>query len=171
MFGGIVHMLQLKKTQSGFTLVELVSCIVLLSILSITAYSKMPSRASFEVAALCNETQSALRRVQMQAMNDVVTDIQDQYKVNISSTLVQWQKGASGALSTTSDCVGVSCSNLVTTNGQIEFTLDQGSASEIHFDGFGRPSDLQAHTISFEDSGSVEKSFTINEEGFIDECV
>lgn len=164
-------MFQSKNRQNGFTLVELVSCIVLLSILSITAYSKMPSRSSFEIAALCNETQSALRRVQVQAMNDVVTDIQDQYRVNISTTLVQWQKGSSAALNTTADCVGVACSNLVITDGQITLTLDQGSASEISFDGFGRPSDSQDHIISFKDSGSIQKSFTINEEGFIDECV
>ncbi|MGR6839398.1 pilus assembly FimT family protein [Aliivibrio wodanis] len=164
-------MLLSKNKQKGFTLVELVSCIVLLSILSITAYSKMPSRSSFEVAALCNQTQSALRRVQVQAMNDVVIELQDQYQVNVSATLVQWQKGASSALNSSVDCVGVSCSNLVNSGGSIEFDLDQGGASQLKFDGLGRPSDLQSHTISFKESGTVQKSLSINQEGFIDGCV
>ncbi|WP_025821331.1 type II secretion system protein [Shewanella marina] len=61
----------MRLRHSGFTLVELVTTIILISVLSVVVLPKLLSSSSFSAFTLRDEMISELRRVQMMAMNNI----------------------------------------------------------------------------------------------------
>lgn len=164
-------LLKVRRT-AGFTLVELVVTIIILSIISIVAYTRFPSISGYKLPAYCHNVKSALRRVQTQAMNDVT--ISSAYQVIVSPHSVSWNNDAI-VLDTSANCVGNRCSQLVTLS---QDDINRGirfSANQFYFDSMGRFVSAASAT-----SGRVEiaitapqtssEQVTVYQEGYIDGC-
>jgi MSHA pilin protein MshC len=73
---------QQRNIQLGFTLVELVTTIILIGILAVAVLPRLSSDSSFSAYSLRNEFISELRLVQLQAMQNT-----DQcYQIDVSAT-------------------------------------------------------------------------------------
>ena len=164
----------LKKKQIGFTVIELVIVMVLLGIISISVYLRFPSSESYTVRGYCDLANTSLRRIQLQAMNDVQANGSRPYKITVASKKIGWDWDSSqpgmDPLDNTPGCVGVHCSALVEIDGneEINIALD-GNSSQFFFDSLGRPTDGALHTFSFSGGGQVV-TLTINKEGYVSEC-
>jgi MSHA pilin protein MshC len=90
---------QQRNIQLGFTLVELVTTMILIGILAVAVLPRLSSDSSFSAYSLRNEFISELRLVQLQAMQNT-----DQcYQIDVSAT--------GYTLGSFSDRSGNTCSN------------------------------------------------------------
>ncbi|MGF1764926.1 type IV pilin protein [Aliivibrio kagoshimensis] len=164
----------LTKKQSGFTIIELVIVMVLLGIISVAVYLRFPSSESYSVRGYCDLANTSLRRIQLQAMNDVQTNGSRPYKITVSNKRVGWGWDSSQpgmeSLDDSVGCVGVHCSALVEIESKdaVTITLDNNN-TQFFFDTLGRPTDGALHTLAFSGGGQT-LNLTINKEGYVSEC-
>ncbi|RTZ16510.1 prepilin-type N-terminal cleavage/methylation domain-containing protein [Vibrio aquaticus] len=161
----------LFSRSSGFTLVELIITILLLSIVSVTAYTRLPSISGYAIDGYCNELKSGIRRVQTQAMNDVA--VSGAYRItssNVAGTVL-WSNPALN-LNIGEDCTGPSCARLMTFTPEDNRRGISINSQLLTFDSMGRPVDadnpMTEFTISAPD-GSREQ-VAINAEGYVSGC-
>ena len=165
-------MLSIRRCATGFTLVELVVTIIILSVIGVVAYAKFPSFSGFTIPGYCASTKSALRRVQTQAMNDVATT--SAYQVVVNSTNVQW-RNSSLNLDNSNNCTGSKCSQLVRLS---EEDINRGirfSPNQFYFDSMGRyvsaaTQSNQTVTITISAPQQSPQQVTLYQEGYIDGC-
>lgn len=111
------------RNQQGFTLIELVSIIVILGILAVSAAPKFTGRSGFVEQALRDQIISTLRFAQQRAMYDHSGNC---YRVVIASSGIQAQRGNTSInpdydLSYTGDYQGLGVDSVI----------------DIYFDGLG----------------------------------
>ncbi|MCL1089004.1 type II secretion system GspH family protein [Shewanella profunda] len=125
--------------QAGFTLVELVTTIILIGILSVTVLPRLFTQSSYSAFSLRNEFMAELRQVQQRALNN--TD--RCYRIAVSSAGYQMSQFATRD---NAGCTGaaLSPSPLYTQafQGGATLALSSSNASSfnIDFDINGRPS-------------------------------
>ncbi|MFM2590395.1 prepilin-type N-terminal cleavage/methylation domain-containing protein [Vibrio sp. TBV020] len=155
---------------SGFTLVELIITILLLSIVSVVAYTRLPSFSGYALDGYCAELKSGIRRVQTQAMNDVAVSGAYQILSSNTASVVTWSNPAI-ELNPSPDCVGPNCSRLMSFSAEDVQRGIRINSQLVNFDTFGRPVDSEETTdfiISAPD-GSQEV-IEINQEGYVGGC-
>lgn len=125
--------------QAGFTLVELVTTIILIGILSVTVLPRLFSQSSYSAFSLRNEFMAELRQVQQKALNN--TD--RCYRVAVSTTGYQVSQFASR---NSAGCTGVALApNPLYTQAfqggaQLALTSNNANSFNLDFDINGRPS-------------------------------
>lgn len=133
----------MKKSQSGFSLVELVTVIILLGILAASILPKFTGSSSFEAHAYRPQLIAALRLTQQRAMQQTNSD--DGYCHQIVLDDEQARYGVPNRL----DCTVVEFPNdwkvggtglVVDSKHQVTFAISgQTNPSQIAFDSSGRP--------------------------------
>ncbi|MCG9964848.1 type II secretion system protein [Shewanella cutis] len=125
--------------QAGFTLVELVTTIILIGILSVTVLPRLFSQSSYSAFSLRNEFMAELRQVQQKALNN--TD--RCYRVVVSATGYQVSQFASR---NSAGCTGAALApNPLYTQAfqggaQLALTSNNANSFNLDFDINGRPS-------------------------------
>ncbi len=160
------------RNATGFTLVELVVTIIILSILSVVAYTRLPSVSGFTLPSYCHAVKSAVRRVQTQAMNDVA--ISSAYQVIVTPTVLKWAN-ADLNLNDSPDCIGTYCSRLVTISDEDVRRGIRFSVQQFSFDSMGRAFSINNSansTINIDLSSpqDADKQVVIYQEGYVDGC-
>jgi MSHA pilin protein MshC len=125
---------QQRNIQLGFTLVELVTTMILIGILAVAVLPRLSSDSSFSAYSLRNEFISELRLVQLQALQN--TDQCYQIEVNASGYTLGYF----------SDRMGNTCSNPVRTEqpqafsggAHIALASTASQVFSITFDSLGR---------------------------------
>lgn len=161
-----------RRNETGFTLVELVVTIIILSILGAVAYTRFPSISGFTLPSYCHVARSAVRRVQTQAMNDVASS--SAYQIIVTPTALNWQN-RSLDLNDSAHCSGPFCSRLVTIS---DADLQRGirfSPQQFSFDTMGRVVSAAHNSnnqtaIQLSSSQEASKQFIIYQEGYVDVC-
>ncbi len=177
------------RVQSGFTLVELVIIIVLLGVLSVVAISRFDDGKGYNEFLLQKRLLSALRHVQMQAMQDTRDGYCHRLNFNYSPSSLNFGPpvatlaSASASASCQSGIDFSAASHLRTDNGEIsamEVTMSgyDGNATApvyIGFNNVGKPltpgalcASGSGCRISF--AGKSTASVCVNSQGFIYEC-
>lgn len=148
---------------SGFTLVELVMIILLLSVLAVTAFVKWPTGMDIEAANL--ELKQAVRYAQHLAMTRQWTSDNEAWGISVAGNRYYVGRHNGNCQSScSSDSCGEAgfCDRYLT--GDTSMTLVSSIASnEILFNGYGEPIDETGALL-----GNV--TFTIGGEGLITVC-
>ncbi|WP_297896300.1 type II secretion system protein [Shewanella sp.] len=125
--------------QTGFTLVELVTTIILISILAVTVLPRLFTQSSYSAYSLRNEFIAELRQVQQKALNN--TD--RCYRLAVSSSGYQASQFASRD---NSGCTGAALSpnplyaQAFQGGASLALVSNAASGFNIDFDTHGRPS-------------------------------
>ncbi|NOH79157.1 prepilin-type N-terminal cleavage/methylation domain-containing protein [Vibrio sp. RE86] len=157
--------------RSGFTLVELIITILILSVIAVVAYPRLPSFSGYALDGYCSELKSGLRRVQTQAMNDIAAS--GAYSVTSSNIggVVSWSQPELN-LDSSPDCVGPSCSQIMRFSEEDTRRGVTINSQFISFDNFGRllNSSVSNATFTIDAPSGESTSVTINLEGYIGGC-
>ncbi|EGU46909.1 hypothetical protein VII00023_17609 [Vibrio ichthyoenteri ATCC 700023] len=166
-------MLPKSRKITGFTLVELVVTIIILSILGAVAYTRLPSISGFALPSYCHVAKAAVRRVQTQAMNDVATS--SAYQIIVMPTVLKWHN-ANLALNDNPNCTGPFCSRLVTISDKDQQRGIRFSPQTFSFDSMGRfvsaahSSNNQA-LINLSSPQEASKQIIVYQQGYVDGCL
>ena len=156
-------MSQQRKVQLGFTLVELVTTIILIGIIAVAVLPRLLSDSSYSAYTLRNEFISELRQVQLKAMQN--TDQCYQLDVNASGYTLRYFSGRSGNI----------CSNPFRTeqpqtfSGGAYITL-ASSASQVFsitFDSLGRMLSPACSGHCFNAVADETLAIAVESEGYI----
>ncbi|MEW6981166.1 Tfp pilus assembly protein FimT/FimU [Colwelliaceae bacterium 6471] len=161
----------MDKQTAGFTIVELVTVIIIIGIMSVVVLPKFTGSDSFEPYAFRTQLISALRLTQQRAMqqtnstlchqiifNDSRYGVADRTNCSVTniSTLSETELGLTGAI--------------VDTRYNIKFDVNGVSNKAVSFDGMGRPKgDCDGGcTINITQTATNETvSIKIESEGYI----
>jgi MSHA pilin protein MshC len=154
---------QQRNIQLGFTLVELVTTMILIGILAVAVLPRLLSDSSYSAYTLRNEFISELRLVQLTAMQNT-----DQcYQIDVSAT--------GYTLGSFSDRTGNTCSNPVRTEQPQAFSGGAhialaGTASQVFsitFDSLGRLSSPACSGHCFNAVADETLAIAVESEGYI----
>ncbi|MBY6197075.1 Tfp pilus assembly protein FimT/FimU [Vibrio hangzhouensis] len=149
---------------AGFTLIELIVVLILLSVISVVAASRFMGRSGFSVEAAKEQAVAIVQQIQLGRMQSNINEVSD---LNRRYQLVIQQ-----------DCFGsrYSCSQS-NKQGQSDYLQLEGvqvsaPLNQIDFDLLGRPvCDSCTFPIQIQFSQhSDSASLCINSEGFVDAC-
>ncbi|EHZ7344230.1 TPA: prepilin-type N-terminal cleavage/methylation domain-containing protein [Vibrio vulnificus] len=155
----------IKRTQAGFTLVELIVVIILISIVSAYAASRYIGTGSFSAYAAQEQAISIIRQLQVYRMQSNTTN-----SANPNFELT----ASGGCLGSTAGCTAASTPQAAESRSEV-MRLDGVSVSStispIRFDLRGNPlqtngSALNSVTITFTASGE-SASVCINSQGYV----
>lgn len=153
--------------RNGFTLIELVVTIIIISIMAVTIMPKFLSLKGFEDNTYQNELITKLRAIQLRTMqqtNNVVCQ-----KVKITATSI----GLLATTPTTNTCAlsyaGDSTSVTIDPSHSVTFTASE-NLEHFYFSSLGRPQGCIAISpceITFSVTGESALKILINEQGYI----
>ena len=154
----------LSKQHKGFTLIELIVVIIVLGVLSVTAISRLPSGDDFERSANCAQTLSALRQLQLQAMN--LVDEPDCCTLTVHSQSIQLAASSATALGWPNrDVIRINAGD------STQFQLAGNTNQTLSIDTLGRLNGVCANGCDLSlTTGSVSENIHINAEGYIRAC-
>lgn len=130
----------------AFTLIELVTVMIIVAILSVTAAGKFFSSSGYEEYTYRSQAISLIRAVQLRAMQQVIVDASTCHQVTVTNKQIS------------DDCGHVI---LVENNHQVTFSSNSGSS--FTFDHQGRV----GANINITITGAEALILTIESEGFI----
>ncbi|MGX9461955.1 pilus assembly FimT family protein [Shewanella sp. A14] len=156
-------MSQQRKVQLGFTLVELVTTIILIGIIAVAVLPRLLSDSSYSAYTLRNEFISELRQVQLKAMQN--TDQCYQVDVNASGYTLRYF----------SDRSGNSCSKPFRTeqpqtfSGGANITLVSNASQvfSITFDNLGRMLSPACSGYCFNAVADETLAIAVESEGYV----
>ncbi|MGY5514172.1 type II secretion system protein [Vibrio antiquarius] len=144
-----------RSTISGFTLIELIMVIVILSILSLYASSRF-IRTGISAVAIQDQVISVVRQVQVNRMQS-----------NVSSAV-----GNNGfILSIATNCIGSKASCSSQSSSRSDWVEDRSvtfsPVQEVKFDLLGNPTPSSVTISISENNSSQTCTVTINEQGYV----
>lgn len=163
--------MKIRRSASGFTLIELILVIVLLSIVSLFAASRFIGKSSFSAYAIQDQVISVIRQVQLNRMQSNLTDPDDiidmdgNFRLRVEESCI-----GSVAACALSEDERASRSDVVADN-YVTFSVTNSPApGYIDFDLLGNPVDLNSGEISIwieDKSGNSRCEVLINSQGYV----
>ncbi|HHF2997525.1 type II secretion system protein [Vibrio diabolicus] len=144
-----------RSTISGFTLIELIMVIVILSILSLYASSRF-IRAGISAVAIQDQVISVVRQVQVNRMQSNVSSAvgNNDFILSIATNCIGSKASCSSQSSSRSDWVE---------DSSVTFSPVQ----EVKFDLLGNPTPSSVTISISENNSSQTCTVTINEQGYV----
>ncbi len=144
-----------RSTISGFTLIELIMVIVILSILSLYASSRF-MRTGISAVAIQDQVISVVRQVQVNRMQSNVSSAvgNNDFTLSIATNCIGSKASCSSESSTRSDWVE---------DSSVTFSPVQ----EVQFDLLGNPTSAPVTISISENNSSQTCTVTINEQGYV----
>ncbi|GLT17116.1 MSHA pilin protein MshC [Vibrio zhanjiangensis] len=156
------------KQCQGFTLVELITIVILLGIISVYASSRFFGKSSFDAQLIEQEVLSSLRLTQLRSMNRV--GFCGRWMMDNNQAMQVSPQVANDACSNTfpADISDSSYVNAQAVNVQLTLAAD-GNVSMIDFDGLGRPEQcvLSECTVTIVGQSGPARYVCINSQGGI----
>ncbi|CAH1574572.1 MSHA pilin protein MshC [Vibrio owensii] len=157
--------MKIRSSTLGFTLMELILVIVLLSILSLYAASRFMGKGSVSAFALQEQAISVIRQVQVNRMQSNTSTTNDNFQLQVSSNCI----GSVEACSLTGSAKEAR-SDLVE-DDSATFSLT-GTTSPISFDLLGNPLNVASGGVSIlirDVNGQSQCRVQINSQGYVSE--
>lgn len=144
-----------RSTISGFTLIELIMVIVILSILSLYASSRL-MRTGISAVAIQDQVISVVRQVQVNRMQSNVSSAvgNNDFILSIATNCIGSKASCSSESSTRSDWVE---------DSSVTFSPVQ----EVQFDLLGNPTPSSVTISISENNSSQTCKVTINKQGYV----
>ncbi|KIF52180.1 type II secretion system protein [Vibrio owensii] len=178
--------MKIRSSALGFTLMELILVIVLLSILSLFAASRFMGKGSVSAFALQEQVISVIRQVQVSRMQSNINIPNKSYPERCLPSSYNAGEDSSYTnfcLSITSTCIGSSAAcNLVSNerdarsdivvDSSAQFSIINGASSPIEFDLLGNPLNVSSAGISIliqDKNGQSQCRVLINPQGYVSE--
>lgn len=157
--------MKIRSSTLGFTLMELILVIVLLSVLSLYAASRFMGKGSVSAFALQEQAISVIRQVQVNRMQSNTSTTNDNFQLQVSSNCI----GSVEACSLTGSAKEAR-SDLVE-DDSATFSLT-GATSPISFDLLGNPLSVASGGVSIlirDVNGQSQCRVLINSQGYVSE--
>ncbi|WP_045454924.1 type II secretion system protein [Vibrio campbellii] len=157
--------MKIRSSTLGFTLMELILVIVLLSILSLYAASRFMGKGSVSAFALQEQAISVIRQVQVNRMQSNTSTTDNNFQLQVSSSCI-----GSVAACSLSGTEKDARSDLVE-DSAATFSLT-GATSPISFDLLGNPLSVASDGVSIlirDVNGQSQCRVLINSQGYVSE--
>ncbi|MFV8436800.1 type II secretion system protein [Vibrio owensii] len=157
--------MKIRSSTLGFTLMELILVIVLLSILSLYAASRFMGKGSVSAFALQEQAISVIRQVQVNRMQSNTSTTDNNFQLQVSSSCI----GSVAACSLSGNAKEAR-SDLVE-DDSATFSLT-GTTSPISFDLLGNPLNVASGGVSIlirDVNGQSQCRVQINSQGYVSE--
>ena len=125
--------MKIRSSALGFTLMELILMIVLLSILSLFAASRFMGSGNFSAYALQERVISVIRQVQVNRMQSNATSPDNNFRLQVSSSCV----GSVAACALTGSARDARSDVVIDKSAR--FSVISGAANTINFNLLGNP--------------------------------
>ncbi|HHF2906349.1 TPA: type II secretion system protein [Vibrio diabolicus] len=156
--------MKIRSSALGFTLMELILVIVLLSILSLFAASRFMDSGSFSAYALQERVISVIRQVQVNRMQSNVEKPDDNFRLQVSSSCV----GSVAACTLTGSAQDARSDVVI--DKSAKFSLTNAVTNPIEFNLLGNPINSASGGVSIliEDKhGRSRCQVEINSQGYV----
>ena len=153
--------MKIRSSALGFTLMELILVIVLLSILSLFAASRFMGSGSFSAYALQERVISVIRQVQVNRMQSNATSPDNNFRLQVSSSCVGSVAAcvlAGSARDARSDVV---------IDKSARFSVISGAANTINFNLLGNPVSGAVNILIEDKHGRSSCQVEINSQGYV----
>ncbi len=172
--------MKIRRSESGFTLMELILVIVLLSIVSLYAAPRFFGKSSFSVYALQDQVVSVVRQVQLNRMQSNITDtvgledISDNFRLYVSDKCIGSVVACDLKLQCDDNDNSSSCKQV---SARSDFVADEyasfsvtNSINPVEFDLLGNPSNSNNGDVVIsiqEKNGGRSCEVEINSQGYV----
>ncbi|WP_025625464.1 type II secretion system protein [Vibrio parahaemolyticus] len=153
--------MKIRSSALGFTLMELILVIVLLSILSLFAASRFMGSGSFSAYALQERVISVIRQVQVNRMQSNVASPDNNFRLQVSSSCV----GSVAACALTGSAQDARSDVVI--DKSAKFSVISGAASTINFNLLGNPVSGAVNILIEDKRGRSRCQVEINTQGYV----
>ncbi|HCE1608828.1 TPA: prepilin-type N-terminal cleavage/methylation domain-containing protein [Vibrio parahaemolyticus] len=153
--------MKIRSSALGFTLMELILVIVLLSILSLFAASRFMGSGSFSAYALQERVISVIRQVQVNRMQSNVASPDNNFRLQVSSSCV----GSVAACALTGSTQDARSDVVI--DKSAKFSVISGAASTINFNLLGNPVSGAVNILIEDKHGRSSCQVEINTQGYV----
>ncbi|EJL6783148.1 prepilin-type N-terminal cleavage/methylation domain-containing protein [Vibrio sp. B513a] len=153
--------MKIRSSALGFTLMELILVIVLLSILSLFAASRFMGSGSFSAYALQERVISVIRQVQVNRMQSNATSPDNNFRLQVSSSCV----GSVAACALTGSARDARSDVVIDKSAR--FSVISGAANTINFNLLGNPVSGAVNILIEDKHGRSSCQVEINSQGYV----
>ena len=155
--------MKIRSSALGFTLMELILVIVLLSILSLFAASRFMGSGSFSAYALQERVISVIRQVQVNRMQSNIDEanLGDDFRLQVSSSCV----GSVAACALTGSARDARSDVVIDKSAR--FSVISGAANTINFNLLGNPVSGAVNILIEDKHGRSRCQVEINSQGYV----
>ncbi|EPW8049883.1 prepilin-type N-terminal cleavage/methylation domain-containing protein [Vibrio sp. Vb1026] len=153
--------MKIRSSALGFTLMELILAIVLLSILSLFAASRFMGSGSFSAYALQERVISVIRQVQVNRMQSNATSPDNNFRLQVSSSCV----GSVAACALTGSARDARSDVVIDKSAR--FSVISGAANTINFNLLGNPVSGAVNILIEDKHGRSSCQVEINSQGYV----
>ncbi|HHX8539893.1 TPA: type II secretion system protein [Vibrio diabolicus] len=153
--------MKIRSSALGFTLMELILVIVLLSILSLFAASRFMGSGCFSAYALQERVISVIRQVQVNRMQSNVTSPDNNFRLQVSSSCI----GSVAACALTGSAQDARSDVVI--DKSAKFSVISGAASTINFNLLGNPVSGAVNILIEDKHGRSSCQVEINTQGYV----
>ncbi|MCR9934280.1 type II secretion system protein [Vibrio antiquarius] len=157
--------MKIRSSTLGFTLMELILVVVLLSILSLYAASRFMGKGSVSAFALQEQAISVIRQVQVNRMQSNTSTTDTNFQLQVSSSCI----GSVAACSLSGNAKDARSDLVEDSAATISLT---GATSPISFDLLGNPLSVASGGVSIlirDVNGQSQCRVLINSQGYVSE--
>ncbi|HHF3232326.1 TPA: type II secretion system protein [Vibrio diabolicus] len=153
--------MKIRSSALGFTLMELILVIVLLSILSLFAASRFMGSGSFSAYALQERVISVIRQVQVNRMQSNVASPDNNFRLQVSSSCI----GSVAACALTGSTQDARSDVVI--DKSAKFSVISGAANTINFNLLGNPVSGAVNILIEDKHGRSRCQVEINTQGYV----
>ncbi|EJI1426978.1 prepilin-type N-terminal cleavage/methylation domain-containing protein [Vibrio parahaemolyticus] len=153
--------MKIRSSALGFTLMELILVIVLLSILSLFAVSRFIGSGNFSAYALQERVISVIRQVQVNRMQSNVASPDNNFRLQVSSSCV----GSVAACELTGSAQDARSDVVI--DKSAKFSVISGAANTINFNLLGNPVSGAVNILIEDKHGRSHCQVEINSQGYV----